>query len=245
MRPSVRAAFVGFTAPLEGVVRWMYLDVKGLVTVGIGNLIDPLPAALAVPFVTRFGTPATQQEIATEWSLLKGRTDVARNGYRAAQDVTTIRLTDEGVEHVVFAKLDSNDTYLRRRFPDFEDWPADAQLATHSMSWACGPAFHFPELEKALRNRDFERAAAECHMDETGNHGLIQRNVANKKMYRNAARVQSFKLDPEELHYPAVLTDIEPEPAPETQPEPGIVIEGGTPHPDVEFIPPDPPFNDE
>ena len=41
MRPNVRDAFSDFNAPLEGVVEWMYLDVRGLVTVGVGNLLQP------------------------------------------------------------------------------------------------------------------------------------------------------------------------------------------------------------
>ena len=64
MKQSVRDAFVDFTAALEGVVPWMYLDVKGLVTVAIGNLIDPVAAALSLPFVRKGTTTrATKGEI--------------------------------------------------------------------------------------------------------------------------------------------------------------------------------------
>lgn len=41
MYPSVTSFFRVFNEPLEGVVAYMYLDIKGLVTVGVGNLIDP------------------------------------------------------------------------------------------------------------------------------------------------------------------------------------------------------------
>ena len=53
-------------------------------------------------------------------------------------------------------KLGQMDAYLAKRFPEWEEWPADAQLATLSMAWACGPAFRFPRLEAALRAQEVE-----------------------------------------------------------------------------------------
>src|SRR5580704_1499007 len=53
MYSSVRDIFPNFSKQFEGRVGWMYLDVKGLVTIGVGNLIDPLPAAVGLPFVHR------------------------------------------------------------------------------------------------------------------------------------------------------------------------------------------------
>ena len=49
MRESVRRGFIGFSAPFEGRLHYMYLDVKGLVTTGVGNLIDSVGAAQALP----------------------------------------------------------------------------------------------------------------------------------------------------------------------------------------------------
>lgn len=225
MKKSVRAAFVGFTVPLEGLVTWFYADVKHLITIGIGNLCDPISTALTLPLVRPDGSDASRDEIAAEWNRVKARccmrTDakhdagcVAYLGHRSTEAITSLRLTPAGVDQVVLGRLDLNDALLLRRFPDFEDWPADAQLATHSMAWACGPAFNFPRLAEALRARDFARAAAECHMDERNNHGLAPRNIANKRMYRNAARSMAWHLDPDELHWPAELEDSVP-----TQPE--------------------------
>jgi hypothetical protein len=44
MRDSVRRAFIPFTTQCEGRLRYMDLDVKGLVTAGIGDLIDSVAA---------------------------------------------------------------------------------------------------------------------------------------------------------------------------------------------------------
>lgn len=206
MRDSVRFAFVDFTAAFEGVVPYLYQDVKGLVTIGIGNLVDPIQYAMPLPFVRRVdGLPAGRDEIAAEWLRVKGDASLARLGHRAAERVTTLRLTDEVVASLVARKLEQNDAHLKGRFPYMEEWPACAQLAVHSMAWACGPAFRFPMLEMALRAEEWEMAAKECHMNEAGNPGLAPRNVANKLLFRNAARVRDYKLDPDLLEWTHVL----------------------------------------
>lgn len=210
MRDSVRNAFVRFTAQYEGVVAWMYQDVKGLVSTGIGNLIDPVQMAVVLPFVHEDGSPAGRDEIVAEWLRVKnqppsnGKT-AAQLGHLYARQVTRLHLTPAGIQQVVENKLNQNDALLRKRFPAFEQWPADAQLATHSMAWACGPAFRFPKLEAALRALDFRMAAVECRMDETGNPGLKPRNIANKQLYENAAEVQEHARNPDMLYWPNLL----------------------------------------
>lgn len=208
MKQSVREKFVWFTARYEGVVPWMYLDVKGLVTTAIGNLIDPIQYALHVPFVRPDGSPAAKDEIAAEWARVKSHPTAAVQGHRVLRDATTLRLTEAGIAKVVGAKLDQNWTHLRGRFPEIDAWPADAQLATLSMAWACGPAFRFRLLEAALRAQNFAMAAIECKMDTKGNPGLVPRNVANKILYRNAHAVKQHDVyDPETLYYPRDIND--------------------------------------
>lgn len=206
MHQSVRDAFVRFSEPLEGKCAHMYLDVKGLVTTAIGNLIDPVAYAVTLPWKHPDGRPATQDEIRAEWSLVKGRVDLKMRGGVIYKTITSLRLDEEGIARVVGRKLDQNDDYLRRRFAAFEEWPADAQLATHSMAWACGPAFRFPMLEAALRAKQFGLAAVECRMQEAGNPGIVPRNKANRLMYFNASIVHREGLDPTVLHWPTDLT---------------------------------------
>lgn len=208
MRASVRAAFVGFTEPLEGSVAWMYLDVLGLVTVGIGNLIDPPVYAVGLPFVHEDGTPASRAEIAEEWARVKADRSLAQKGHRAAKLVTKLRLTPEGIEQVVFAKLEQVDSQLAARFPQWEEWPAAAQLATLSLSWACGAGFRFPKLEAALKAQDWATAATECKMNAAGNPGIVPRNAANRALFLLAAQDS----DPDDLTWTV-------DAPPSTQPE--------------------------
>lgn len=218
MRDATRAAFVDFSAPLEGVVPYLYLDIKGLVTTAIGVLVDPLPHAISLPWVTKEGVPATRQEIAADWMRVKTSTYLAKQGHRAAARVANLRLTPEGVAEAVLGKLAIFDAALAKRFDAYEEWPADAQLFALSISWACGPAFRFDALAASLKLGDFEQAALECTISEQGNPGLIPRNKANRILLRNAARVVSFGLDPDKLHWPLDLATIEQD-AISTEPE--------------------------
>lgn len=215
MKPEGEAYFPTFSGRLEGVVPWLYADIYNWITVGIGNLVDPLEYALSLPFVEADGSAATRERITQQWRAVKSDPAAARLGHRYAEKLTSIRLTPDGIASVVVAKLRQNEQVLVRRFPELVDWPTDAQLATHSMSWACGPGFRFPALEQALLARDFTAAARHCHINTDGpdkipntaddNWGVKPRNVANKRMYRNAARVQLEKLDPDALFYPHAI----------------------------------------
>lgn len=209
MRAAVRAGFVGFSTPLEGLCDWLYCDVKGLVTTAIGNLVDPIQFALPLPFMNG-GLPATIDEIAEEWRAVKGRPDLAHLGGGAYRGMTKLRLSAAGIDQVVSRKLVQNDVYLRARFTGYEEWPADAQLGILSMAWACGPAFRFPMFEAAVRAGDFVLASQECKMNEAGNPGLVPRNAANRQLFMNAARVIELGLDHERLWYPRVIGDEPP-----------------------------------
>lgn len=206
MRPVVRAAFAGINGKWEGVCSWMYADIKNLVTTGIGNLIDPIELALGLPFqVGEYA--ATRAEIETEWNLVKSRTDLTQRGGGAYKAITKLRLTPEGIERLVLSKLDANAAYLTRRFPQFDEWPADAQCGVLSWAWAVGPAAGYPKFATALVHMDFDAAAAECHIDDTHNPGVKPRNVANVIMFKNAAVVVERGLPIDRLYFPLDLKD--------------------------------------
>lgn len=189
IRPAVEERFVAFSTPLEGCVPHFYLDIKGLVTIAIGRLADPLSTALDLPLVRADGSAATQAEIEAEWRRIKPATWLARKGHTAARSLCVLHLTPEGIESVTMGRLREMGAALARRFPDFPCWPADAQLAVLSLSWACGPGFAFPKCAAALALGDFTTAARECAISSRGNPGVIPRNVANRRLLTAAALV--------------------------------------------------------
>lgn len=221
MYPSVQTNFPTFSSKFEGRVSFMYLDIKGLVTVGVGNLIDPLEAARILPFrfknrpgIQTPGAPATPDQIVQEWQALKNNVSLAMKGYTACDPVTQLELSDDAIDALILARLTQNENFLKRQvwFLGFDTWPADAQLGLLSMAWAMGPAGPgaFPSFRAACKNLDFKTAAAQCKMNEAGNPGLIPRNQANFTLFSNAAIVQSThaqgSLQLSNLYYPKALT---------------------------------------
>jgi len=243
MRDAVRDAFYRFNAPMEGEVPHLYVDVKNLVSIGVGALVDPLALALHLPLKRADGSLATREEIITDWNAVKNGPDFARLGYRAAAKVVKLHLEPLDLEQLLLGKLAQNDAYLAHRFSasnngnelGFEAWPADAQLGAHSLSWACGPAFKFPNLEAALRVMDFETSAIECFMPEEKTiSGLRPRNRANKLLFQNAAIVLAEHLDPDVLYWPRDLTKPSVDPQADTEPVPSVkVVDQPIVHPRV------------
>lgn len=214
MYDSVKAYFIKFTTQFEGRVNYMYLDIKGLVTIGIGNLIDPIDLALPLPFVFKNNPSmsASQDDITQEWNLIKSHPELAQEGAQAADPLTKLMLTDDNIDKLVIDKLLQNETKLingTSEFASFQSWPADAQLGLLSMAWAMGPAFaqggKWPSFRQAIANGDWATAANQSQMNETGNPGLHPRNQADKILFNNAAKVSQQNLDFSVLHYPAEL----------------------------------------
>lgn len=220
MYQSVQSGFRAFNTPFEGSIPFMYLDIKGLVTVAVGNLIDPVILAQALPFrfknrpdIATPGAPATPSQIAAEWQTLKNNGSLAQEGYKACDPITQLELSDDAIDALILQRLTQNESFLKRQlwFQNFDAWPADAQLGLLSMAWAMGPAgpASFPHFRAACQNAEFSRAAAECKMDEAGNPGLIPRNRANLMLFSNAAMVQAGAaqgvLQLSSLYYPQDL----------------------------------------
>ncbi|MGA2185810.1 MAG: hypothetical protein ABSH47_22555 [Bryobacteraceae bacterium] len=220
MYPSVKAAFRAFNEPFEGVVPWMYLDIKGLVTVGVGNLIDPVELAVQLPFRFRARpeVAASPEQIAEEWHQIKSNAALAKAGYRACEPLTRLRLNDAAIDALIASRLTGNEASLKKKesFRQFGAWPADAQLGLLSMAWALGPGgvAGFSRLAAACRKLDFAGAAANCTINEQGNPGVAPRNRADRTLFQNAAVVRAggagTSNDPMQLHYPAVLAGGQP-----------------------------------
>jgi GH24 family phage-related lysozyme (muramidase) len=209
MYQGVKNVFSSFTGPLEGRVYWMYVDVKGLVTTGVGNLIDPVSLAIVLPFQhAATGAAATQAEITAAWTDLKNNgVTLGQAGYQACASRNDLRLSDPAIDTLVSSKLASNEATFLRSFPNFESWPADAQLAGMSMCWALGPAFasQWPQLSAALNAQNWTAAAANCNISTAGNPGVAPRNTADVALFNNAAAVVKNGADPSMVYYPGTV----------------------------------------
>jgi hypothetical protein len=208
MRASAQAVWHKFSEPLEGRVYHMYLDVKGLVTTGVGNLIDTPQAAAALPWKRPSGDPATRDEIVSAWQLVKSRQDLAPRGGNHAEfhKLTALRLSPDDVDAMVRKHLASDEAHLRKRVPDYDDLPADAQLMLHSWAWAVGPAANYPRMFDALLAGDFIAAAGQCTINPQKGT-IVERNRRNILLLWNAATVVQDKLDPDTVYWPRDLVE--------------------------------------
>jgi peptidoglycan hydrolase-like protein with peptidoglycan-binding domain len=213
-RASVVNSFVDWSTPFEGYTDYPYTDAHGLVTTGMGNLIDsgsvgdgcgagtttpcgsssPTAAALALPW---------SGDISADWAAIKA----AWPGVQSTADagITSARLSKDAVVALVTEKLKTNDQYLVSNMTGFAAAPADAQLAVHSMSWAMGPSFakSWPAFDAAFNSGDYVTAADQSHMQGVG---IDMRNLANKLLLTNAAAVKAKKLNYDHLYYLEGLT---------------------------------------
>lgn len=190
MKQSVLSTFPSFTTRFEGRVSHMYLDVRGLVTIGLGCLIDPESLARSLPFVGKnTGERVPVEVIALEWRNVKASTLLAKQGHTAAARVTTLKLEDDAVDELARVRLRSAEDYLKKTLKDFESWPADAQLATLSMAWAMGAGFTktFSVWTHAALQHDWAECARQCLMRTKGNPGLVPRNKANVALFLAAS----------------------------------------------------------
>jgi GH24 family phage-related lysozyme (muramidase) len=208
MYDSVRKSWHSFSEPFEGRVPSMYLDILGLVTCGVGNLIDPVSEALRVPFYRDSdGGRATPDQVRAAWHALKERQDLKRRGVSYARALTGLHMRDEDIDELVASRLASNEAFICKWLPAYPTIPADAQLGILSMAWAVGAGFNrkFPTFTKAALAGDWFAASAACTIREAGNPGVVPRNRANRVCFMNAHLVATHGLDRAALHWPAAV----------------------------------------
>lgn len=213
MHASVRNYFIKFNDEFEDTIEYMYLDIKGLVTIGVGNLIDVEKASdtknlkrvleelVKLPFVYKQGprvTNASQKaspaDIEAEWKLVKGKQELAKQGHKAASKITKLELDNNTITTLALKKADAMEKELKTdpAFKNFDQWPADAQLGLLSMAWALGASkirLQWPNFKAVCLKEDFDGVAKRCHINDIGNPGVTPRNAANRHLFKNAAAV--------------------------------------------------------
>lgn len=184
----------------------MYQCVKGYVTVGVGNLIDPVGMAMRIKWEAYDGGPAYPHEVEAEWHRVKGMpAGLLASRYHNEHSPF---LSDETIDRIVEHQLYLNEAHLKKTFPDWDSWPADAQLATLSIAWAVGAGLQkWPKFRRACRKQDWITAARESHIQEKGNPGVIRRNEQQKIAFENAsiATTNPEALDFDKAYWPLNL----------------------------------------
>lgn len=217
MRDSVKEAWPSFITKWEGREMCMYLDALGIVTCAGGiALFTPGDAVrLQWQWVTTTGQIASQMAVQAEWARVKSLQGKRGAGGRAFEPDARLQLTEAGYARAMAGKLADVEAKLTdpKRFPNFAEAPADAQLALLRMAWAMGPAFVDPDAEHpggrwpafhaAFLACDWMGCAGECRMREEGQPEEFRKsNDADVVLFHNACWVWENEADRDTLYWP-------------------------------------------
>jgi GH24 family phage-related lysozyme (muramidase) len=184
---AVRSTWGTWSQGFEGRTPTMYQDVKGYITAGVGNLMDPITLALPLQWLKPDGSVASHDEIVAEWNRVKAM----KPGlfWKDYQSPDALYLSDTTIDALVLRQLDANAVVLQRYFPDFASFPAGAQRAILSIAWAVGAGFppKWPNFTNAVLAKDWTAAADNSSINSVGNPGVIPRNAADKAALLEAA----------------------------------------------------------
>lgn len=196
-----------FSAPLEGRVPTMYCDCLGLITTGVGNLINTLAQAEALPWLLADGTRAPLEAVRADWHKLHDNAQYyAKRAWMVYSKTMLCHLSEEAIDALVQRTLATNEGIFRKHWTAWDTFPADAQIAIMSQAWAVGPAFwgKFPNLARCIEAQDWEGCVASCKIREDGNPGVVPRNAKDRFCFHNAALVVAGNLDRDKLYWPEV-----------------------------------------
>jgi GH24 family phage-related lysozyme (muramidase) len=203
-RASVVQSFVSWSTPFEGYLPGPYTDAKGLITVGMGNLIDSQPPS-PTPTAKARSLPWSPNNIDADWTAL--RAAWPRIQSKASMALTTSRLSPQAITDLITQTMRGEEPAIIALIPHFRDMSADLQLGIWSMVWAegTGNLAKFRTFLQAINSGDYVTAAAQSHMQGVG---IGMRNLANKLLFLNAAAVKTLGADPETLYYLDGLTKL-------------------------------------
>ena len=148
----------------EGTVPWMYLDTRGFVTVGVGEMLANADKAETLAFVDPDGEPSTQDAILDEFNRVSGLVPAKVAAFYRSP--TSPVLSHGDIDTLLMNHLNSFDGQLAARFANYADFPDPAKLGLLDMIYNLGQVGllqHFPHFMAAVDNQDWLGAAANCH----------------------------------------------------------------------------------
>jgi len=175
------------TRKYEGNVLHMYLDSKGLVTVGIGHLLSTVADAQKLTFYTAKNVKATAAEIKTDFDNVSKQPKKKLAPYY--KRFTKLHMEQGDIDNLTYAHI--NDFYkeLKQIYVDFDSYPAPARYALFDMIFNLGKSKlqnGFPTMNRAVLAHAWPIAAKESHRAPPVQKS---RNDFVKDMFNKAAEV--------------------------------------------------------
>ena len=148
----------------EGTVPWMYLDTRGFVTVGVGELLANAGKAETLAFMDLDGKPSAQDVILNEFNRVSGLVPAKVAAFYRSP--TSPVLPHAAIDTLLMNHLNFFDGQLAGRFANYATFPDTAKLGLLDMIYNLGQVGlfqHFPHFMVAVDKQDWLGAAAYCH----------------------------------------------------------------------------------
>jgi GH24 family phage-related lysozyme (muramidase) len=167
----------------EGNYPYMYLDSRGIVTVGIGHALAKKGNAQSLPF-ERIGIDATWEEIGQAFDEISKESQSQKAAPKKAErfaDKTSLNLVQDSIDSILYGDYLKSLNHLLIVFPDFSNFPFQAQLALLDMNFNLGDGgFNgYKDLISAVKNKHWDIAALECHRGGVS----AERNVETARQF--------------------------------------------------------------
>src|SRR5262249_17861235 len=209
MHPSAKNQIVDYLAEFEAYATWMYLDSLGLVTTGIGILLDPYEKyGRVLPWYDKVSMQPVNDEgvIKTEFQMVKSKngpkgvpawsTDPAQNFayFKTFEPITQLRAKDSDINSAVLNIGSQKEAACRQYFgADYDRYPADVQVVLTQMSYAGGLSARKHDLIPLLAAHDWLGAREYTYLTNPtqGKAGYAKYNACFRQLMLNAHIVES------------------------------------------------------
>ena len=170
----------------EGKVNHLYLDSKGLVTVGVGHLISNLADAQKLAFKSAKGLPASAAEIKIDCDSVKKQP--ANRVALFYKKYTTLTLPNTEIDKLTNKHIDSFEDELKQIYRDFSTFPPETKMALFDLIFNVGATNlrnKWPNFNAAINAKDWQQAA---NNSKRGIPVSDERNRYVKELLEKAAR---------------------------------------------------------
>jgi GH24 family phage-related lysozyme (muramidase) len=148
----------------EGRVHWMYLDTRGNVTAGVGQMLPNAKSATKFPFRRPTAELANPGDILKEFALVKSmKPGLVAGAYRRAE---SLLLDDPSINAMLHGSLSASAGELAGLFPMFYTYPDAAKVALLDMHFNLGTTklgHEYTGLCKAVNLQRWPIVSQQCH----------------------------------------------------------------------------------
>ena len=203
---QIATDYVPFAMRLESIISFIYGDLNGRPTVGVGHLINGEADVKAIHRQFGFyyrapsGGPssarASEADVVTDFRTVAAK-KLSNHHARFFEQFTTVDMKREGIQGLLAQDVQrelGNITRNSSRFPHYLTYPRDAQLALLDTVFnrGIGKVFAAPAYLQAIQNRDW-KASAQSSANVANPSQPRQAEVA--RLFNSAAVVEPYFVD--------------------------------------------------